>query len=181
MRSVERLGDRERSDRHGRSGLGLCGGAAGAGTWGRVTSGTFRRSGAPEADPGVSRERCSGRRRRTETAEPGTSEIRRECWSRGRIVSALLACAPGGCHPSLVPPNPVPSRLLRCPRLARGAVPLDIALDLRQWGFMNRASQGPLRVGQLTEATVFGPRRVKWYPHGRPAACLLYTSDAADE
>ena len=29
---------------------------------------------------------------------------------------------------------------------------------------------GPLRVDQLTEATVSGPRRVKWCPHGRPAA-----------
>ncbi len=30
-----------------------------------------------------------------------------ECWSRGRIVSALLAGAQGGCRPSAEPPNPV--------------------------------------------------------------------------
>ena len=93
---------------------------------------------APGADPGVSRERC-----------------------KGRIVSARLACAPGGCHPSLVPPNPVPSRLLRRPGLARGAVALDIALDLRQWGLMNRASQAPLRVGQLTEPAAMGRSELK--------------------
>ena len=55
-----------------------------------------------------------------------------------------------------MPPNPVPSRLLRRPGLARGAVRLDIALDLRQWGLMNRASQAPLRVGQLTEPAAMG-------------------------
>lgn len=31
--------------------------------------------------------------------------IGRECWSRGRIVSALLAAAQGGCLPSMKPPN----------------------------------------------------------------------------
>ncbi len=31
-------------------GVQLCGGVAGAGTWGRVTSGTFERSGAPGAN-----------------------------------------------------------------------------------------------------------------------------------
>ena len=34
-------------------GVRLCGGAAGAGTWGRVTSGTFRGSGAPGANAGL--------------------------------------------------------------------------------------------------------------------------------
>ena len=36
---------------------------------------------------------------------PGKPEIRQECWSRGRIVSALLAAAEGGCLPSMKPPN----------------------------------------------------------------------------
>ena len=35
----------------------------------------------------------------------GSPEIRQECWSKGRIVSALLAAAQGGCLPSVKPPN----------------------------------------------------------------------------
>jgi hypothetical protein len=51
--------------------------------------------------------RCSGRRVSPPgKTTPGTSVIRRECWSRGRIVSALLAAAQGGCRPSMEPPNP---------------------------------------------------------------------------
>ena len=33
-----------------------------------------------------------------------------KCWSRGRIVSALLSGAQGGCLPSVEPPNPVAPR-----------------------------------------------------------------------
>ena len=47
---------------------------------------------------------------------PGTSEIRRECWSRGRIVSALLAAAQGGCLPSVEPPYPVAATIGRMTR-----------------------------------------------------------------
>ena len=36
---------------------------------------------------------------------PGKPEIRQDCWSRGRIVSALLAAGEGGCLPSMEPPN----------------------------------------------------------------------------
>ena len=61
----------------------------------------------------LGRERCGGWRGCRLGAgcsdsrdSPGTSVIRRECWSRGRIVSALLASAAGGCHPSVEPPNP---------------------------------------------------------------------------
>ena len=40
---------------------------------------------------------------------PGKPEIRQDCWSRDRIVSALLAAAQGGCLPSVKPPNLAPS------------------------------------------------------------------------
>jgi hypothetical protein len=79
---------------------------------------------------------------------PGTSEIRRECWSRGRIVSALLAGAQGGCLPSMEPPNPVASTMGRPARAGKPARRFDTARDLRQRVFMKSASSvppGPLR------------------------------------
>ena len=84
--------------------------------------------------------RCSGRRR---CDTPGTSEIRRECWSRGRIVSALLLAAQGGCLPSMEPPNPVAATM----DLAAGSgkVPrtIDTGLHRRQRAFMKGASWPP--------------------------------------
>jgi hypothetical protein len=105
-------------------------GAAGAGTWGQVSIGTFRwvrgtSSDAMDGDCGYT---------------PGTSEIRRECWSRGRIVSALLAAAQGGCHPSVEPPNPVATTMSRPDRASKRACQFDTARDLRQRVFMKGAS-----------------------------------------
>jgi hypothetical protein len=90
----------------GSEGLQLWVGAAGAGTWGQVTSGTSH-VGPGHLKPGLNpgRERC-GERVDARTSNPGKPEIRRECWSRGRIVSALLSDAQGGCLPSMEPPNP---------------------------------------------------------------------------
>jgi hypothetical protein len=81
-------------------------GAAGAGTWGQVTSGTSHFGPGhlkPRENPG--RKRCS-ERADARTSHPGKPEIRRESWSRSRIVSALLSDAQGGCLPSMEPPNP---------------------------------------------------------------------------
>jgi len=72
---------------------------------------------------------------------PGTSEIRRECWSRGRIVSALLMSAAGGCHPSMEPPNPVATTMGWPVQASKRASQFDTARDLRQRVFMKRASR----------------------------------------
>jgi hypothetical protein len=99
---------------HGITGSSVVGGAAGAGTWGQVSIGTFlwvrgtlcdarKNKVDDEVGDAVDGVRAAVR----STATPGTSEIRRECWSRGRIVSALLCGAQGGCLPSVEPPNPV--------------------------------------------------------------------------
>ena len=71
---------------------------------------------------------------------PGTSEIRRECWSRGRIVSALLMSAAGGCHPSMEPPNPVATTMSQPVQASKRARQFDTARDLRQRVFMKGAS-----------------------------------------
>jgi len=70
-------------------------GAAGAGTWGQVSIGTFRwvRGTWDWAENGPV---VNGAMDGDWLDTPGTSEIRRECWSRGRIVSALLVGAQGG-------------------------------------------------------------------------------------
>ena len=62
--------------------------------------------------------------------------IRRECWSRGRIVSALLLAAQGGCLPSMEPPNPVAATMLPPARAGNGRSGFDTALHGRQWPFM---------------------------------------------
>jgi hypothetical protein len=77
-------------------------GVAGAGTWGQVSIGTFRWvrgtwGGAMDGDRAV---QADQRHARNVTSG-------QECWSRGLIVSALLAGAQGGCRPSADPPNPV--------------------------------------------------------------------------
>jgi hypothetical protein len=87
--------------------------------------------------------RCSGRRESppgNDTPQP--SEIRRECWSRGRIVSALLQAAQGGCRPSMEPPNPV-AATMDLPAGA-GKLPgaIDTGLHREQRGFMKVASRG---------------------------------------
>ena len=71
---------------------------------------------------------------------PGTSEIRRECWSRGRIVSALLTGAQGGCRPSMEPPNPVATTMGRPAGSGKASRAFDTALHRRQRLFMKGAS-----------------------------------------
>jgi len=92
----------------------------------RCPSGRSAGSGAPGTAPktGAGRGRCGGRRRSPRGGDtPGTSEIRRECWSRGRIVSALLSAAQGGCRPSMEPPNPVAATLGRPGAAGNGLPP----------------------------------------------------------
>ena len=124
-----------RSNCRARSQLGnqeefsIVGGAAGAGTWGQVSSGTFRWV------RGTSGDAVDG----DWVDTPGTSEIRRECWSRGRIVSALLLAAQGGCHPSMEPPNPVAATMGRPPKTSKACSVNDTGLHGRQQGFMKGA------------------------------------------
>jgi hypothetical protein len=112
--------------------LWLWGGAAGAGTWGQVSSGTFRWvrgtwGGAMDGD-------VAARQERQRSVE--------KCWSRGRIVSALLARAPGGCLPFAEPPN-VDADTMGLPTGARnGRRGFDTALHRGQRGFMKGASRG---------------------------------------
>ncbi len=81
--------------------------------------------------------RCSGRRVSPPgKTTPGTSEIRRECWSRGRIVSALLVAAQGGCRPSMEPPNPVAATMGPTACSSKGCSTSDTGLHGRQRGFM---------------------------------------------
>ena len=88
-----------------------------------------------------SRERCSGRRGSPSgIARQEQSEIRRKCWSRGRIVSALLAGAQGGCLPSVEPPNPMHTRSDGEALAATSAARSDRSLHLRQRGFMKGGS-----------------------------------------
>ncbi len=90
--------------------------------------------------------RCSGRRVSPPgKTTPGTSVIRRECWSRGRIVSALLAAARGGCLPSMEPPNPVAATMGPPSGASKGCSTSDTGLHLGQWGFMKGASPEVLR------------------------------------
>jgi hypothetical protein len=90
--------------------------------------------------------RCSGRRVSPPGNDtPGTSVIRQECWSRGRIVSALLAAAQGGCLPSMEPPNPVAATMGPPSGASKGCSTSDTGLHLGQWGFMKGASPEVLR------------------------------------
>ncbi len=82
---------------------------------------------------------------------PGPSEIRRECSSRGRIVSALLAGAQGGCLPSRV---------------------IDTSLHRGQWEFMKGASPGWLAAdAAAARCSVQGPSAA-----GRPSGRMLLTA-----
>jgi hypothetical protein len=110
-----------RSRCHGMVGGSLAAGAAGLGSWGAAASGpdgslllaggaALLRQGLRRAGPGGN---PTGTLQWTaiglfqhNSHPPGTSEIRPDCWSRGPIISALLAVAQGGCHPSMEPPNP---------------------------------------------------------------------------
>jgi hypothetical protein len=81
--------------------------------------------------------RCIGRRR---CDTPGTSGIRRECWSRGRIVSALLSGAQGGCLPSMEPPNPDAATMGTSHAAHKSSSAIDTGLHQKQWVFMKGAS-----------------------------------------
>ena len=65
--------------------------------------------------------------------------IRQEGW-RGRIVSALLSGAQGGCLPSMEPPNPDAATMLPPARTGNGCSGFDTAQHLWQRGFMKPAS-----------------------------------------
>jgi hypothetical protein len=88
-----------------------------------------------------SRERCSGRRGspsgRTRQEHQRSVE---KCWSRGRIVSALLAGAQGGCLLSVVPPNPLQARSDGEPLAATPRARSDRSLHQGQREFMKGAS-----------------------------------------
>jgi hypothetical protein len=84
--------------------------------------------------------RCSGRRVSPPgKTTPGTSVIRRECWSRGRIVSALLAAAQGGCLPSMEPPNPVAATMGPPSGASKDCSTSNTGLHCGQRGFMKEA------------------------------------------
>ena len=113
------------------------------------------RSGAPETRENPGRERCSGRVD-ARTSNPGKPEIRRECWSRGRIVSALLFDAQGGCLPSLEPPNPDAQTIAPAGRTGKAPDPGGNGssrehIGLHEGSFTNRSRQArpPLREGLL--------------------------------
>jgi hypothetical protein len=90
--------------------------------------------------------RCSGRRVSPPgKTTPGTSVIRRKCWSRGRIVSALLSAAQGGCLPSMEPPNPVAVTMGPPSGASKGSSTSDTGLYRGQRGFVNGASPEVLR------------------------------------
>ena len=63
-----------------------------------------------------------------------------KCWSRGRIVSALLSGAQGGCLPSMEPPNPVATTMDLPARAIKGNSPFDTGLYRWQREFMKGAS-----------------------------------------
>ena len=90
--------------------------------------------------PGHLRRRSGRRVSPPGKTTPGTSVIRRECWSRGRIVSALLAAAQGGCLPSMEPPNPVAATMGPATVASKGCSTSDTGLHWRQRGFMKGAS-----------------------------------------
>ncbi len=84
------------------------------------------------------RERCSGRHvcpHQTTTHQERQTSVER-CWSRSRIVSALLAAAQGGCHPSLGPPNPDAATMGSPGDPCRNRRRFDTAIHRWPWGFM---------------------------------------------
>ena len=48
-----------------------------------------------------------------------------ECWSRGRILSALRSAAQGGCRPSREPPNPVAATMVPAAVASKGCSTSD--------------------------------------------------------
>jgi len=119
--------------------------------------------------------RCNGRRESPPGNEtPGTSVIRQECWSRGRIVSALLAAAQGGCLPSMEPPNPVAATMDPPTDACNGCSGFDTALHWGQRGFMKPASPGGWRLLPLLGQAVRKTARFKavtgtsWSHHQQP-------------
>jgi hypothetical protein len=140
-------------------GFQLWGGAAGAGTWGQVSIGTFRWvrgtwgwavSGAMDGVAVLMT--AMTRQERQRSVE--------NCWSRGRIVSALLSSAPGGCLPSVEPPN-VDAVTLGPPTGAcKGRSRFDTALHRGQRGFMKRASCACLALRANNRAAGFSSRKV---------------------
>jgi hypothetical protein len=95
---------------------------------------------------------------------PGTSEIRRECWSRGRIVSALLTGAQGGCRPSMEPPNPVATTMGWPAESGKASRAFDTALHRRQRLFMK---------GACAQASLQCRQDVGWLQCGSGAASEL--------
>ncbi len=93
--------------------------------------------------PGVNRDvplgpghlrRCRGRRKAVQTDQRHAWNITScsERWSRGRIVSALLAGAQGGCRPSAESPNPIAATMGPPAGVSNGFRPFDTALHRRQ-------------------------------------------------
>ena len=123
--------------------------------------------------------RCSERRVSPPGMDtPGTSVIRQECWSRGRIVSALLSAAQGGCLPSMEPPNPVAATMLPLARAGNGCSGFDTGQHFWQRGFMKGASPGGWRLlphlGQAVGKTARfkAVKGTSWSHHQQPG-CLV--------
>ena len=97
-----------------------------------------------------------------------------KCWSRGRIVSALLTAAQGGCLPSMEPPNPVAATMLPPARAGNGCSTFDTALHCGQRGFMKPASPGGWRrlplIGQAVRKTASftAGTGTSWSHHQQP-------------
>ena len=103
---------------------------------------------------------------------PGTSEIRRECSSRGRIVSALLAGAQGGCLPSVQPPNPIATTMDLPVWADKRSRVIDTSLHRGQWEFMKGASPGWLAADvAAARCSVQGQSAA-----GRPSGRMLLTA-----
>jgi hypothetical protein len=75
-----------------------------------------------------------------------------KCWSRGRIVSALLLAAQGGCLPSVEPLNPVVTTLDLPSGAIKGSSMIDTSQHLREWEFMKGGfmAQGQAPLGVLS-------------------------------
>ncbi len=127
-------------------------------------------SGAPEADLWTSAVNgaVDGANLLQEMSHQERQGSVEKCWSRGRIVSALLAGAQGGFLPSVGPPNPIATQSDGTPMQATPGAGSDIGLYRRQWGFMKgtSSSSGVIRAAPATAAAVH-PRQLGG-PHGRP-------------
>ena len=82
-------------------------------------------------------ERCNGWRSRRERQRSVE-----KCWSRGRIVSALLMPGAGECLPSVEPPNLVAITMDPVAGARKRPIPFDTALHQQQSHFMKGASRG---------------------------------------